>query len=186
MSHIALYAILGNAAFALNAASFWMKNVRWLRMLQLAASACFIGYAAVVPGGPLTIMIGWSVLFAGINVVRLFDKRKESPLLVIHRQGGLPLGTLTNVRGLRVMVVDRANLDGDGVVVVPPAHVSLGASTPCISVDPAEAHHGGVLAGYRFQSPVYAAGVVGRLSQAARPPAREFDQEPVRLRVEAA
>lgn len=66
-----LYAIAGNAAMVLNLASFWMADVRKLRWLAIAASLSFVAYSMLVPGGPLWIMLGWSVAFIAINAYRL-------------------------------------------------------------------------------------------------------------------
>lgn len=63
--------IVGNIAFLLNAASFWMRDVVRLRIVAIASSVCFVIYSTTVEGGPLWLMIGWSFVFMGINLFRL-------------------------------------------------------------------------------------------------------------------
>lgn len=69
--------VAGNAAFALNALSFWMRDLNKLRAIAIVSSACFIVYAATAAGTPLWLMIGWSALFAGINLWRLLSERRR-------------------------------------------------------------------------------------------------------------
>lgn len=76
MSHFELVAIvMGNVAFATNALSFWMKDMVRLRMVQIVSSVCFIAYSATVHGGPLWLMICWSVFFMSINIYRLVHEK---------------------------------------------------------------------------------------------------------------
>lgn len=65
------YVFMGNAAMALNLASFWMVDVRKLRMVAIASSVCFVIYSLIVPAGPLWIMVAWSLVFLLVNLYRL-------------------------------------------------------------------------------------------------------------------
>lgn len=66
---------MGNLAFGTNALSFWMKDMVRLRLVQVISSVCFIAYSATVHGGPLWLMISWSVLFMSINIYRLVREK---------------------------------------------------------------------------------------------------------------
>lgn len=74
-----IYVVMGNAAMVLNLASFWMVDVRKLRMVAIASSLCFIAYSMIVPGGPLWIMVAWSVVFLSVNAYRLRTSPITSP-----------------------------------------------------------------------------------------------------------
>jgi len=81
--------IAGHLAFALIALSFLVRDILWLRALSIAASLASISYSYFAPSKPLWIVIGWNVVFIGLNLVQiaiLFRERRGVELTEEERE----------------------------------------------------------------------------------------------------
>ena len=74
-----LATIAGHLAFGLIAFSFLVKDILWLRIVSILASAFSILYNWVIPIEPMWIAIGWNFVFIALNLyhiaVIIYEKR---------------------------------------------------------------------------------------------------------------
>jgi hypothetical protein len=68
---MSFYVLLGNLSFGLTAASWMLRNVLWLRITAIMATAIGIWFNYIIPTGPLWQVIYWLSLFQVINVVQI-------------------------------------------------------------------------------------------------------------------
>ena len=71
--------IAGHLAFGLIAFSFLVKDILWLRIVSILASAFSIFYNWVIPVAPMWIAIHWNLVFIMLNLyhiaVIIYEKR---------------------------------------------------------------------------------------------------------------
>ena len=71
--------IAGHLAFGLIAFSFLVKDILWLRIVSILASAFSIFYNWVIPVEPMWIAIHWNLVFIVLNFyhisVIIYEKR---------------------------------------------------------------------------------------------------------------
>ena len=71
--------IIGHLAFGLIAFSFLVKDILYLRLLSILASAFSIFYNFYIPAEPMMIAIFWNIVFILVNVyhiaVIIYEKR---------------------------------------------------------------------------------------------------------------
>lgn len=72
--------LLGHLSFVIFALSIMMKDIVWLRIVSIFGSIFAIGFNYYVPGGPIWIVIGWSLVFIMIHLYNLV-------ILIRERQG---------------------------------------------------------------------------------------------------
>ena len=77
--------LTGHLAFGLIAFSFLFKDIFWLRVMSITASAFSIFYNYFIPAEPMIIAIGWNFIFITVNLYHIaiivYEKRpvKMSP-----------------------------------------------------------------------------------------------------------
>ena len=77
--------LTGHLAFGLIAFSFVVKDIFWLRVMSITASAFSIFYNYFIPAEPMIIAIGWNFIFITVNLYHIaiivYEKRpvKMSP-----------------------------------------------------------------------------------------------------------
>ena len=71
--------LIGHLAFGLIAFSFLVKDILWLRLVSILASAFGMAYNYFIPANPMWIAIGWNGIFIGLNLyhiaVLVYEKR---------------------------------------------------------------------------------------------------------------
>ena len=71
--------IAGHLAFGLIAFSFLVKDILYLRLVSILASAFSIFYNYVIPVEPMWIAVGWNLVFIALNLyhvaVIIYEKR---------------------------------------------------------------------------------------------------------------
>ena len=71
--------IAGHLAFGLIAFSFLVKDILYLRLVSILASAFSIFYNWVIPLEPMWIAIGWNIVFISLNLyhvaIIIYEKR---------------------------------------------------------------------------------------------------------------
>ena len=71
--------IIGHLAFGLIAFSFLVKDILYLRLLSILASAFSIFYNFYIPAEPMMIAIFWNIVFILVNIyhiaVIIYEKR---------------------------------------------------------------------------------------------------------------
>ena len=71
--------LTGHLAFGLIAFSFLVKDIFWLRVMSITASAFSIFYNYFIPAEPMIIAIGWNFIFITVNLyhiaVIVYEKR---------------------------------------------------------------------------------------------------------------
>ena len=71
--------IAGHLAFGLIAFSFLVKDILYLRVLSVLASAFSIFYNYFIPVDPMWLPIGWNIVFVGVNLyhiaIIIYEKR---------------------------------------------------------------------------------------------------------------
>ena len=71
--------IAGHLAFGLIAFSFLVKDILYLRLLSILASAFSVFYNYTIPAEPMMIAIGWNFVFVVVNLyhvaVLIYEKR---------------------------------------------------------------------------------------------------------------
>jgi len=71
--------LIGHLAFGLIAFSFLVKDIMWLRLVSILASAFGMAYNYFIPADPMWIAIGWNGIFIALNVyhiaVIIYEKR---------------------------------------------------------------------------------------------------------------
>ena len=71
--------LIGHLAFGLIAFSFLVKDILWLRLVSILASAFGMAYNYFIPANPMWIAIGWNGIFIGLNLyhiaVIVYEKR---------------------------------------------------------------------------------------------------------------
>ena len=71
--------VAGHLAFGLIASSFLVKDILWLRMVSILASAFSVLYNWVIPVEPMWLPIGWNFVFIVLNLyhiaVIIYEKR---------------------------------------------------------------------------------------------------------------
>jgi len=68
---MSVFEISGHIAFALIAISYLVKDILWLRVLSVIASAAGIAFNYVVPATPLWLVIYWNVGFILVHAVHI-------------------------------------------------------------------------------------------------------------------
>jgi len=63
--------IVGHLSFIAIAASFMIRDILWLRALAILGSLFAIIFNYFVRGGPIWLVIGWSIVFIGLNVYNI-------------------------------------------------------------------------------------------------------------------
>lgn len=74
-----LISIIGHISFIAIAASFLVRDILWLRVVSVFASLLAIIFNYFVPGGPIWLVIWWSLVFILINfynIVILLQARR--------------------------------------------------------------------------------------------------------------
>ena len=69
--------LLGHLSFAIIALSFVMKDILWLRVVSIMGSIFAIVFNYFIPGGPIWIVIGWSLVFIAIHAFSLVSLIRE-------------------------------------------------------------------------------------------------------------
>ncbi|MFC2043068.1 cyclic nucleotide-binding domain-containing protein [Chloroflexota bacterium] len=64
--------LIGHLSFIAIAASFFMRDILWLRIVSIVGSIFAILFNYFVAGGPIWLVIGWSIVFITINVFNIF------------------------------------------------------------------------------------------------------------------
>ncbi len=71
--------LIGHLAFGLIAFSFLVKDILWLRLVSILASAFGMAYNYFIPANPMWIAIGWNGVFIALNLyhiaVLIYEKR---------------------------------------------------------------------------------------------------------------
>ena len=71
--------LIGHLAFGLIAFSFLVKDILWLRLVSILASAFGMAYNYFIPADPMWIAIGWNGVFIAVNLyhiaVIIYEKR---------------------------------------------------------------------------------------------------------------
>ena len=71
--------LIGHLAFGLIAFSFLVKDILWLRLVSILASAFGMAYNFYIPAEPMWIAIGWNGVFICLNLyhisVIIYEKR---------------------------------------------------------------------------------------------------------------
>ena len=71
--------LIGHLAFGLIAFSFLVKDILWLRLVSILASAFGMAYNYFIPADPMWIAIGWNGVFIALNLyhiaVIIYEKR---------------------------------------------------------------------------------------------------------------
>ena len=71
--------LIGHVAFGLIAFSFLVKDILWLRLVSILASAFGMAYNYFIPANPMWIAIGWNGVFIALNLyhiaVLIYEKR---------------------------------------------------------------------------------------------------------------
>jgi len=71
--------LIGHLAFGLIAFSFLVKDILWLRLVSILASAFGMAYNYFIPADPMWIAIGWNAVFIAVNLyhiaVIIYEKR---------------------------------------------------------------------------------------------------------------
>jgi hypothetical protein len=71
---------IGNLSFALNALSYLVRDILWLRGLSIAAGFAGRWYNYNIDAGPLWLVIGWLCFFILVNIIQiglLLAERRE-------------------------------------------------------------------------------------------------------------
>lgn len=63
--------LLGHLSFVIIALSFVMRDIIWLRVVSILGSFFAIIFNYLIPGGPIWIVIGWSLVFIAIHTYSL-------------------------------------------------------------------------------------------------------------------
>ena len=63
--------LTGHLAFGLIAFSFVVKDIFWLRVMSITASAFSIFYNYFIPAEPMIIAIGWNFIFITVNLYHI-------------------------------------------------------------------------------------------------------------------
>ena len=70
--------LIGHLAFGLIAFSFLVKDILWLRLVSILASAFGMAYNYFIPADPMWIAIGWNGVFIAVNlyhIMFIYEKR---------------------------------------------------------------------------------------------------------------
>tara|TARA_R100001377_G_scaffold47793_1_gene27539 strand:- start:645 stop:1286 length:642 start_codon:yes stop_codon:yes gene_type:complete len=71
--------LIGHLAFGLIAFSFLVKDIVWLRLVSILASAFGMAYNYFIPAEPMWIAIGWNGIFIALNLyhiaIIIYEKR---------------------------------------------------------------------------------------------------------------
>jgi hypothetical protein len=63
--------IIGHLSFVAIAASFMIRDIVWLRTLAILGSVFAVIFNYFVSGGPIWLVIGWSIVFIALNVYNI-------------------------------------------------------------------------------------------------------------------
>ena len=63
--------LVGNLTYVLIAASYWTRDIVWLRAITIPACLCGILFGLFLEGGPVWVIIGWNLVFLAINAYQL-------------------------------------------------------------------------------------------------------------------
>lgn len=86
--------VAGNISYILIAASYYLTNIFWLRMLAVVGLACEILYFAL-SGGDMHTGIAWNIVFIAINLLQTYHlvaerwRLKSAPEAAALKQGVL-------------------------------------------------------------------------------------------------
>jgi len=72
-----LVSIIGHLSFIAIAASFLIRDILWLRIVSVFASSLAIIFNYLVSGGPIWLVIWWSLVFILINVYNIYILLRE-------------------------------------------------------------------------------------------------------------
>ncbi len=81
--------LMGHLAFLLIAVSFLVRDIFWLRLLSIVASAFGMTYYYLVPSEPLWLVINWNLAFVSVNLFqlgRIIYERREITLSAEHQE----------------------------------------------------------------------------------------------------
>tara|TARA_B100000214_G_C23860446_1_gene577801 strand:- start:157 stop:801 length:645 start_codon:yes stop_codon:yes gene_type:complete len=71
--------LIGHLAFGLIAFSFLVKDILWLRLVSILASAFGMAYNYFIPADPMWLAINWNFIFITVNLyhiaVIIYEKR---------------------------------------------------------------------------------------------------------------
>jgi len=71
--------LIGHFAFGLIAFSFLVKDILWLRLVSILASAFGMAYNYFIPAEPMWLAINWNFIFIAVNLyhiaVLIYEKR---------------------------------------------------------------------------------------------------------------
>ena len=71
--------LIGHLAFGLIAFSFLVKDILWLRLVSILASAFGMAYNYFIPADPMWLAINWNFIFIAVNLyhiaVIIYEKR---------------------------------------------------------------------------------------------------------------
>ena len=65
------FQFFGHLTYALIALSFLVKDILWLRVFSVVASASSMVFSYFAPATPMWLVIGWNGVFIAINAVRI-------------------------------------------------------------------------------------------------------------------
>ena len=68
---------LGHISFVIIALSFVMRDILWLRIVSILGSIFSIFFNYFIPGGPIWIVIGWSMVFILIHAFNMIVSVRE-------------------------------------------------------------------------------------------------------------
>jgi hypothetical protein len=75
-----IVSLIGHLSFIAVAASFMIRDILWLRAVSILGSLLAIVFNYLVPGGPIWLVIGWSIVFILLNLYNIL-------LLLRQRRG---------------------------------------------------------------------------------------------------